>query len=141
MSTKGGPGQGATLGLSVDTTLSRLRSIQLPNHSTEPVDFSGLSDTTWFCFLAASLKNGGQFVAEMYMNSEIAIPTVGTVQTATITLPIQTSGNGTAWDIEGTGFITDLGLPNAAVGEPLIQTVTFQFDGNTTAPTVTIEAA
>lgn len=140
MSTKGGPGQGATLGLSVDTTLSRLRSIQLPNHTTEPVDFSGLADTTWFCFLAATLKNGGQFTAEMYHNTEIAIPTVGTIQTATITLPLQTSGNGTQWSLQGTGFVVDLGLPNAAIGEPLIQTIVFQFDGDGTAPTVTIEA-
>lgn len=140
MSATGGPGQGTTLGLSVDTTLSRLRSIQLPEHSTEGVDFTGLDQQEWFQYIAATLKDGGVFVAEMYFNSEISLPTLRTVQTATITLPKQTPASVAGATLVGSGFVVNLGLPNAVIGEPLIQTVTFRFDGIGTVPTWTPEA-
>ena len=141
MSTKGGVGQGLTASLSVDSTISRLRSVQLPEFVMEPVDFSGLSDLTWMCFLPASLTDPGSAVLEMFMNSEIARPTMGTVQVLTITFPIQTAGNTTNATLSASGFITNLAYPNAAIAEPLIETVTFKLDGNGTTPAFTLEAA
>lgn len=141
MSVKGGPGQGGSFSLSVDTTLSRIRSVQLPSHSTDPVDFTGLSDLDWFCLLAANLKNGGVAIVEMYHNTEIVEPTVRVQQTATILLPIQTSGNANPQTLTGSGFVIELGLPNMAVGEPMIQTVAFQFDANGVNPSITPETA
>ena len=101
MSTRGGPGQGTTLGLSVDTTIARIRSLQLPSWATQPVDFTGLSDLDWFAFLAADLQDGGTVVAEMYFDTELALPTLRTIQVATLTLPIQTPGNTTPATIVG----------------------------------------
>lgn len=141
MSQKGGPGQGTTLSLSVDTTLARLRTLQAPAWTTAPVDFTGLSDLQWFCLLAADLKDGGAFVADMYFDSEIATPTVRQLQIATITYPIQTAGNAVNAILSGSGFVTQLGFPASLVGEPLIQTLTFQFDGDTQPPAFTLEAA
>ena len=141
MSLLGGPGQGGVLALSLDTTISRVRSIQLPDWSTEPVDFTGLSDLEWFQFIAATLKNGGLLVAECYFNTEIARPSVRVVQQATYTFPIQTAGNGTAGVLVGSGFVTNVGFPNAAVGEPMMETISFQFDGVGTKPSYTTEVA
>lgn len=139
MSTTGGPGQGLTLALSVDATLSRLRSIQLPDWVTEPVDFTGLSELDWFNFLAATLQDGGQFTAEFYLNTEIALPTLRTVQEATITFAKQTPGSASGAIITGSGFITRLGHPNAVTGEPLIQTLDFKYDGIDTNPSWALE--
>jgi hypothetical protein len=141
MSTTGGPGQGLTLGLSQDQTLSRLRNIQLPEWATDPVDFTGLSDLEWFRFLSASLVDGGIFSAELYFNSEIARPTPRLVQTATITFALQTAGNTTPAVLSGSGFVIGVGYPNASVGEPMIETLTFKFDGIDVVPTFTAETA
>ena len=140
MATTGGPGQGLTLSLSVDATLSRLRSIQLPEWSTEPVDFTGLSDLEWFQYLAASLKDGGIFNAELYMNTEIVVPTVRVVQEATITFAKQTPASANGAVLTGSGFIVGVGFPFASVGEPMIQPVTFKYDGIDTKPTFVPES-
>lgn len=141
MSVKGGPGQGATLALTGDTAIMRLRTLQLPDWLSEAVDFSGLSDLVWLCFLPANLIDGGQFIAEFYHDTEMAVPTNNLVQDATITLPIQTAGNTTPWDLVGSGFVTNLGLPQAVIGEPLISTTTFKYDGLGTVPLISLESA
>lgn len=141
MSVKGGPGQGTTLSLSIDTTIARLRNIQPPAWSSGPVDFTGLADLEWFCLLAANLKDGGAFTADLYYDTEIVLPTLKVVQTATITWPIQTDGNTVKAALVGSGFVTQLGFAAAAVGEPLIQPIAFQFDGDTVPPAYTVEAA
>ena len=135
MSATGGPGQGLTLSLSVDTTISRLRNIQLPEWSTDPVDFTGLSDLDFYKFLAATLVDGGVFTAECYFNTEIARPTPRVVQTATITFAKQNALSAAAAVLSGSGFVIGVGYPNAAVGEPMIEQITFKFDGIETKPT------
>ena len=139
MSTSGGPGQGITLALSSDTTISRLRSLQLPELSSEPVDFTGLSDLNYFQFLAASLSDGGVLVAEMYFNSEIDRPNLRVVQNATVTFAKQTPGSTAGATLTGSGFVIGVGMPTAITGEPLIETLTFKFDGVGTPPTFTKE--
>ena len=141
MSTTGGPGQGLTLALSTDTVLSRLRNVQLPNWSTDAVDFTGLSDLEWFQYLGATLKDGGVVTADAYFNSEIVRPTLRVVQDITITFAIQTAGNTTNAVLTGSGFVIDVGFPSAAVGEPMIETIAFRFDGRGTPPAFTAEAA
>lgn len=140
MTCKGSTGSGVTLSLSVDTTIAKIRSVQLPEWMAEAVDFTGLSNTSWMCFIPGSPADPGQFVAELYFDSEIAIPTINAVQTATFTFPIQTSGNAVNATLAGSGFVTGLGWPNTAVSEAMTQTLTFKFDGNGTVPAFTLES-
>ena len=140
MSTTGGPGQGLTLALSGDTSLSRLRNIQLPTWATDPVDFTGLSDLDWFRYLAATLVDGGVFTAESYFNTEIPRPTPRLVQTATITFAKQTPDSVASAILSGSGFVVEVGYPAVAMGEPMIETVTFKFDGISIPPAFSIEA-
>ena len=140
MSLTGGPGQGLTLALSEDTVISRLRNIQLPEHSTDPVDFTGLSDVDWFRYLAATLVDGGVFTAECYFDTEIARPTPRLVQTAIITFAKQTAASAAGAILTGSGFVVGVGYPNVAVGEPMIEAITFKFDGIEIPPTFTPEA-
>lgn len=141
MSTTGGPGQGGTVALSVDTVISRVRSIQLPEWVCAEVDFTGLSELDWFQFLPANLKDGNTAVVEMFHNSEIALPTVRLIQDITLTLPIQTDGNLNPATVTGSGFVTSLQLPGMVTGEPMMQVFTFRFDNVGTAPTYTAETA
>lgn len=143
MSVIGGPGQGLTLALDVDTTLSRLDSVQLPSWVTEQVDFTGLSELDWFQFIGATLQNGGEFRSEHFFNTEIAVPTLRVVQVATITFAKQTPANATGGILSGTGFLTEVGWPNADTGQPLMQSLAFAFDGGAggTVPTWVPEAA
>ena len=140
MSTTGGPGQGLTLSLSGDTTISRVRTVQLPEVATQEVDFTGLDELEWFQFLAATLKDGGALVAEMFMNTEIARPTVRLVQVATVTFAKQTTGSASGAQLTGSGFITSLGYPAVAIGEPLLERIVFKFDNIGTKLAYTPEA-
>ena len=93
MAAYGGPGQGSQLILSVDAVIGRIRGLQLPSWTSPEVDFSALSDLIWFQFLPATLSDGGVFVAEIYLDTDIVLPTVRTPQLSEIRLPIQTAGN------------------------------------------------
>ena len=140
MSNTGGVGQGGTVSLSGDTTLSRVRSIQLPEWVTAEVDFTGLDELDWFQFLPANLKDGQTCVVVMFHNSEIAIPTIRLVQTITLTLPKQTPGSSSGAVVSGSGFITSLQLPGMVTGDPMMQLFTFRFDNVGTPPSYTPEA-
>lgn len=138
---KGGTGQGVTLALSIDETIGSVRSLQMPEWVTDAVDFSSLSNTDWMCFLPASLADPGTFTAEIFFDSDLTPPSLRIIQTATITFPIQTVGNVVSAILTGSGFITSLGFPNAAIAEPLIQTITFKYDGEGVVPAFTTESA
>ncbi len=141
MACKGSTGSGVTLSLSIDTTIARIRSVQLPEWLAEAVDFTGLGNTDWMCFVPGNPADPGSFTAELFFDSEIAIPTINLVQVATFTFPIQTTGNTTNATLTGTGFVTGLGWPNAAVGGPVLQSGTFKVDGGSAPPAFTLEAA
>lgn len=134
MSILGGPGQGLTMSLDVDTTLSRLDTIQLPSWSTEAVDFTGLSELDWFQKIGATLQDGGQFRSEHFFNSEINIPTLRIVQVASITFPLQNVASGGPGFLTGSGFIVELGWPSADTGQPMMQSLAFEYDGVGTPP-------
>lgn len=138
---KGSVGQGTTLSLSIDSVIGKVRSVQMPEWLAEAVDFSALDNTDWMCFKPGSLADPGTFTAEVYFDSEIDVPTVNLVQVATFTFPIQTGSNTTAATLVGSGFITGLAFPNAAIAEPMVQTITFKFDGESVVPAFTLEAA
>ena len=140
MSTIGGVGQGVTLGLSVNATVARLRNVQMPEWLAERVDFTGLDATSWMAFVPGSPTDPGQFTAEAFFDTELAVPTHRIIQTATFTFPIQTAGNTTQATLVGSGFVTGVGYPNAAVAEPMIQTLSFAYEGSVgTPPAFTLE--
>ena len=132
-------GQGTALSLSVDTTIAEIRSIQLPEWLSEAVDFSGIEDVDWMAWKPSDLADGGEFVAELFMDTTIAPVTLFAIQTATITFPIQVAGNATNATLTGSGWVRSIGFPNAAVNEPMVQAITFKFDGCTVVPAFTVE--
>ena len=143
MSCVGGVGQGVTLSLDVDGLAVGVRSLQMPEWVSEAVDFSSLDNSDWMCFLPASLADPGIFTAEIYFQTEQDLPSLKLVQVATITFPIQDAlgaGNVAKASLVGSGFVTSVGFPNAAIAEPMITTMSFKYDGNGTVPAFTKEA-
>ena len=135
MTCKGSTGLGATLALSVDTTIAKIRNIQLPEFVGEAIDFTGLDAG------ALQISDPGVCSWEMFYDSDLVLPTLQLVQTCTIQFPIQTAGNTTKANLVFSGFITSLGWANANVNEPIMQTCTFKLDGNSQVPAYSIEAA
>ena len=141
MTCKGSTGSGVTLTLSVDATIAKIRNVQLPEWLIQAVDFTGLSNVDWMCSIPGAPKDPGGFSAELFLDTEIALPTVGAIQVATFTIPVQTAGNAVPATLSGSGFISGLGFGNAELNQPLLQTMAFRFDGNGTPPAWTLEAA
>ena len=141
MTCKGSTGLGATLALSVDTTIAKIRNIQLPEFVGDAIDFTGLDASNFMCFLPSKLSDPGVCSWEMFYDSDLVLPTLQLVQTCTIQFPIQTAGNTTKANLVFSGFITSLGWANANVNEPIMQTCTFKLDGNSQVPAYSIEAA
>ena len=135
----GGVGQGVTLSLSIDDVIARVRSVQMPEWITEAVDFSALEDLSWMKFLPAGLVDPGSFIAELYFDTTIVLPTLRVVQDAVFTFPIEEVGNATVATLTGSGFLIGIGFPNAAIAEPMMQSLTFKYDGNTVPPAFTLE--
>lgn len=135
----GGVGQGVTLGLSVDSVIGRVRSLQMPEWILDAVDFSSLGELDWMTFLPGGLADPGAFVADIYFDSTIVIPTLKIIQIATITFPVQVTGNSVLATLTGSGFNTGIGWPNAAVADPLMRQLTFKYDGNSQKPAFTVE--
>ena len=127
-------GNGTTVTLSVDGAIAYVQSLEMPTWAAEAVDFTNLDNVDFMCFKYSGLADGGEFVAEVYMDPETVLPTMGTVQVATI---VNTDGTSTR-TIAGSGFITELNLGNAAPGEAILGTITFKFDGDGTVPSITL---
>lgn len=133
-------GQGTVISLSSDTTIGRVRTLQLPEWLAPRVDFTSLDEVNWMAFLPGSPTDPGQAVSDIFFDPTIAIPTIRLVQTLTVTFPIMTTGNTTNAVLSGSGFVTNISWGNVASAQPVMRGFTFAFDGIGTPPVFTIEA-
>ena len=131
-------GQGATLVLSVDSTIWKVRGIQLGEWASEMVDITELATTGFMCKIPANITDPGDFTAELVFDPEVDIPTMNAIQTATITFPIANSANSTPGTLAGSGAITSIAWPALNQGEAAFATITFSFDGET-GPALQVE--
>ena len=63
------------------------------------------------------------------------------IQVATFTFPIQLAGNVTQATLLGSGFISEVAWPNAAIADPMMRSIGFKYDGNGTKPAFSLEVA
>ena len=136
----GDTGQGATLVLATTGTVGCVRSAQLPDWAMEKVDASCLETTEFMRYIPSDLTDPGDIVMEVVFDATIAIPTPGTVEDITVTFPIGDPTNTVPATLTGSGFISNTGMPNMAIGELMMLTITFSFDGDT-GPAYSVEAA
>ena len=133
-------GQGATLTLETTGAIGCVRSMQLPEFAMEKIDDTCLDSTGFMTYIAGDLTDPGDIVAEVVFDPELDIPQGGVVETVTVDFAISNPANTVAAQLTGTGFITTRSLPNLALNELMVMTVTVSFDGKT-GPTFTKEAA
>lgn len=136
----GDTGQGAALTLGTTGAVGAVRSIKMPTWAMEKIDASDLTTTSFRKYVPGDLTDPGDITVEVIFNATIAIPTPGTVETVTLTLPIGQSANADAGDLSGTAFITSVDMPNLAINELMTMTLVVSFDGDT-GPTWDTESA
>lgn len=124
-------GIGATLVLSGGSTFSaRWKSIGGFNQSVGALDDTALDSTDYKEMVADDLAEIEPISVEFFAALGTTPPAVGTVCTATITMPKQ-PGQNTAATLTGSAIITRLQQPELSVGSRLMATIELQFDGKT----------
>lgn len=133
-------GHGASAVLSSTAYAFCWTEMDMGEETIPTVNISCLSTTDYEELIPGDLKEPGTVTIPFFNDPEDAAPTLGTVETLTITLPISDSANTTAATWTGTGFLTNYKRPRFVKNEPQDGSLTFQFDG-LTGPTFTVEAA
>jgi len=129
-------GNAATLALATTGAIGNIRSIDGVEFDLAKVEDSHLGTTTFKGYIPGDLSEPGELNAEVEFDSQVAIPSRGTVETATVTLPTRANESSPA-TLVGTGFLTKAGFPSLANDELQVVNVTFAFDGKT-GPTYTV---
>lgn len=136
-------GLGATIAFSSTTFAARVVGITNPTWSVEKLDDSTLASTGYKKFIPSDLVDPGEVTVEIMWPTSLALPTIGGAsETITITFPLRSGagGEGTAANIAGTGFFSEIVVAPLQIGT--IQKGSFKivFDGGT-GPTNTIAIA
>lgn len=136
----GDTGVGMTITLATTGAIGCIQTAQLPDWAMEKLDATCLDSTGFIRYIPGDLTDPGDVTMNAIFNAANDIPEPGTVEDITITFPIGDSANSVAATLTGSGFISSVTLPNAAVNELMMLTVVFSFDGDT-GPAYTQEAA
>jgi hypothetical protein len=97
-------GHGATITFGTSALSYAWRKISAVEQAGEAVEDTVLSEKYFRSFLPGDVYEPGEFEIEYSWGSKTALPTIGVVETITLTLPLA-SGGATAADLEGDGFI------------------------------------
>lgn len=106
----------------------RWTSISGMTISRESIDDTHLGSTDFEESIPAGLSSLGPISIECYWAMGEALPIPGSVGTFTIAFPAH---GGTAGNLTGTGYITEVTTPNWSAGEQAAGSFGIQFDGKT----------
>lgn len=130
-------GHGASLTMTTNTGSYKLRGVPTNLKSSLPiVNISYLGTATDQETMPGDLLEHDEVECEILFEAVTGMPAVGTVETITITFPLQSSGASIAANIAGTAFITSRTWPSFATNSEMIGRITFKYDG-ATGPTFT----
>ncbi len=133
-------GLGATMVLSQTGAVGIIQSIQLPNWVSQKVDFSGIQNTEFMTYNPGVITDPGDVVASVFFDPRLEIKSNGVVEDCTVTLPKLNAAASAGGIIAGSGFMIGKQMPNLAINEAALMSVTFSYDGKT-GPTYTKEPA
>lgn len=135
-------GHGATVAFGTTAVAFPWRKIGAVEQGGEKVEANYLgivaagSNPPYAQYLPPDLAEPGEFEIEFAFDSSAAQPTLFTVETITITLPLA-AGQSTAYSLEGTGFLVSrTPSPECATNQLMIGKLRVAFDGKT-GPTPT----
>ena len=131
----GDTGQGATLTMVGLNLVSRVKTMQLPEFTTEKIDATGLGTTGFMQYVSGDVVDPGEISVELIFDptDDITALQGGCGESVTITFPMSPcrTGSVSAATLIGTGFITNVQFPNLAINELMMVTLTIAFDGGT----------
>jgi len=121
-------GHGATIAFGTLSLAYPWRKISAVEQSGEAVEDTNLASTLK-TFVPGDVYEPGEFEIEYAFGTKVALPAIGTVETITLTLPLG-SGEATAGDLEGTGFIMSrTAFPELSTNGYMIGKMRIAFDG------------
>lgn len=103
----------------------------------EAIETSHLGSTGFREYIPGTLKEGGELEVEFIFTG--TMPTLGDVQTLTVSYPQTNSASSSGATLAGSAFVQNVSYPEATNGEALAGTINFKFDGDTD-PVFTAEA-
>lgn len=140
MALTGDTGNGATFTLTTQTAMNsfKVESIQIGEISIDMLDVSTLSTSGDQERIASDLRKHGDWTINVIHNpAATAVTVTGSVDTATITLPVySTQTTTTGATFAASGVITSVKLPDLTNGQVMKTVYKFSPDGDT-GPTYT----
>ena len=144
-------GQGATLTVTDTGSVGAIRSMTLPEFVMEAIETTDLETEDFKTYVKGDLIEPGEITCEVifdqtddnlleYDNGGNDETVFGVSQTITVTWPLDTETNTTNASLTGTGFITNIKMPDMQTGELQIVQYTIKLDGDT-EPSYTKEEA
>ena len=132
-------GHGGSITLATSALTYAWRKIGAVEQEGESVESTDLDDKYFKTFLPGDVVEPGEFEVEYCWDprEELTQPTLGVIETVTITLP-QGAAETAAADLEGTGFIMSrTAFPELATNGLQIGKMKIAFDGASGPPTWT----
>lgn len=141
----GDTGQGALFTMVGLSLQSRVKSIQLPEFTQEKIDATSLNSSGFMEYIAGDVVDPGEMTLELIFDPQDDVNALslmgGCGEEAEVEFPRSPCRTGatTSATLMGTAFITNIAMPNLAVNELMMVTLTIAFDGGT-GPTYTQES-
>lgn len=137
MAIGGDTGQGTTLVFGTSSLSLLITQITIGEETINMLDASTLATTDFQTLVKSDLKVPPEVTFQAIYVQTATLHTVGGApETGTITFPLL--GSGSAATYAGTGVFTGRTLPSAQIGQLMVVSGKFKFDGDT-GPTYTKE--
>jgi hypothetical protein len=124
-------GHGASVTFTTTGGTWKARKITMPERRLPMVDTTYLGTTTMRTMMAGDLSEWSAPVIEILFQGQQGLPSVGTSETITITLPIPGGGAATAPTLAGTGIISRVKYPSLETNTLQVAEIEFTYDGAT----------
>ena len=134
-------GTGATFSLSVSAQSACIRSITMPEFTIDDIETSCLNTTNYKTYRPADLSEPGEIQIEYLFDADVdTLLARGADEIVTVTWPIHTSTNSNNATFIADGYIKSIKLPDLAIDELQVATLTFKLNGADTEPAFTPES-
>lgn len=131
MAVNGDTGQGWSFTFGTQSITLLITQITCGKWSIAALDVSTLATTDFMEKLASDLKDAGTFTVDFLWKTSTTAPVVGAVpETLTITAA-QMTGDTAAATLAGTGYVSDITWPTAALGTINKGQITCTWNGDT----------
>lgn len=131
-------GNTATFALGTTSFSVSIERINGGEKTLESIEDSHLGTTGNKTFFPSDLIDDGEIQCEFQYASDVSEPTLGVVETGTLTWPTL-AGDAAGATLAGTGFLTNFRRPTLENGQKQMGSFTFKWDGKT-GPTFTAGA-